>query len=962
MNNPNNTDVFEIYGDRYYDVFEFREQCINNNLILVHQNIRSFNQNYDSLSVFLESLNKPIDVIVLTETWFSGDICSDIEGFTAFHTSREVRQGGGVSIYVREGLRAVCINDKSLVNDIYESCVVEVYPDQNNLNQNIIIFGIYRPPSSSIPNFLENLEIVASEFFYKNVCYVGDFNIDLIDVNLNVEYLNVMMSNNLYPFINVPTRVTDNTSKCLDHIWYNGHNVSHSGAFITSISDHYLIFCVFNISLSKDPIRKIIRDHSINNINFLLCKLADFVDEYFHHTWDADVNSKTKYFVEKLWSLYNECCPKKVKTISFKKYTRPWMTDELIASVNYKHVLFKHYKQSIIPFNAYNEYKNKLVKIIRSTKSNFYKSKFNHVRNSTKDSWVVVNEIIGRKKSTNHINVLTSDDGSEITDPSVISNTFCNYFANVAKNLDHDIPLSNLGHMHYMPYPINNSFFVSPVSAEEVVKIVKDLPNKGNGLESVPVRVYKEAIPFMAPIIVDLFNSSISEGTFPDVLKESRIVPIHKKQSQKLVKNYRPISTLHTLSKIFEKLMKYRVVDYLNKEDIIFSKQYGFRENFSTSDAIVELTDRVVNALDAGSHTIAVFLDLSKAFDTVNRDIMTDKLERLGFGGLVLDWFRDYLTDRRVYVDVGGVKSNVETLNIGLPQGSVSSPYLFSLYVNDMHNASDKLQFVHFADDTTVFMTGNNLESLCRDVSEELGKIGEWLRANRLSLNVEKSSFMLFSHARVSHVPISISIYNTLVNQVQNVKFLGVHIDDRLNFNEHINNVTKKLSQVTGIMRRISPLVPCVVLRQIYFALFQSHLSYGIIVWGGCGATNHSKLNRVQNRALSLLTNLSPDIRQPPSFDNLYKYSITLQFHKYFKSRNFSSYFHNKITNLFPSHSHSTRFASNDKLLLPAAKKTVTQRQFMYNAVKDWNNLSRDLKCIDDQKLFKSKIRKLFLG
>ena len=233
---------------------EFEEQCQNNNLVIFHQNIRSFNKNYDFLSSFVEGIKTTIDIIVLSETWFSEDLKCDIDGYNSFHSYRTSKVGGGVSIYVRSGIGVYTISDKCIISDDVESCVVEIICGDNDTSrEKLTLFGIYRPPSASLINFSEILNGMIADSVNKNVVLVGDFNIDLVEEESSTDFSNMMYSHNMYPLINVPTRVTDSSATCIDHIWYNGYNVSHSGCFVTDISDHYLIFCVLNILSNKLP-------------------------------------------------------------------------------------------------------------------------------------------------------------------------------------------------------------------------------------------------------------------------------------------------------------------------------------------------------------------------------------------------------------------------------------------------------------------------------------------------------------------------------------------------------------------------------------------------------------------------------------------------------------------------------------------------------------------------------------
>ena len=195
----------------------------------------------------------------------------------------------------------------------------------------------------------------------------------------------------------------------------------------------------------------------------------------------------------------------------------------------------------------------------------------------------------------------------------------------------------------------------------------------------------------------------------------------------------------------------------------------------------------------------------------MNRDILVRKMEKLEFRGVISNWFASYLTGRKMYVDISGSKSSVRHVNIGLPQCSVSSPYLFSVCLNDMCRASDKLKFIHFADDTTAYMSGDNLQDLYSEVNRELEKVNVWLRTNRLSLNVGKTSYILFTHATVPPMIDPIQIQGETLVRANEVKFLAVNIDHRLNYNCHVLSLSKKLSAVVGVLHKLYDFVTPVV-------------------------------------------------------------------------------------------------------------------------------------------------------
>ena len=940
---------------QYYQLSDFNEARIGNNLMKLHQNIRSFEKNYDSFSVFLQHFSRKIDVIVITESWFREDNCADIPGYNSFHTFRADRTGGGVSVFTREGMKVNFNSDPSVISETCEACVIDICPALSG-DKCVSVIAIYRPPNSSRPIFIEKINEFLSRANNKDTVIVGDFNVDTLDDNDSSDLFDIMFGYGFFPLINIPTRVTDSTAKCIDHIWYNKFDVSLCGSFVVDVSDHYPVFAVIDTPIDSNMTKKTFRDHSNRSLQLLEDMIPDVVDAYWRHNF-VDVNHKTEWFVEMLYSIYNRCCPRKTKSMSAKKLSKPWINDYLVTKINEKHTIFKYYKQGNIEFNEYNNFKNRLTKMINSAKKNYYANKFHQYKNNAKATWSTINSVLNRSKKGPAPNVLISGD-HEIYNPVDISNLFCNHFSSIAVNLDNSIPASPLDPLYCMPQPKANSCLIIPTTPCEVISIIMKLENKSGDINTIPVFIYKLISRSIAPILCDIFNSSVGSGIFPETLKLAKVVPIYKSKNRKIPSNYRPISILLTVSKIMEKIMKMRVSKFINAGNILYDKQFGFREGYSTSDAVLELVDKCATALDSKLYTIAVFLDLSKAFDTVNRQIMIRKMCSLGFRGVVGEWFDSYLCNRRMYVDVNGEHSVTRTLNIGLPQGSVTSPYLFSLYVNDMHRSSDKLSFLHFADDTTIFLSGDNLTTLYADMNEELEKVNQWLQSNRLSLNTDKTKYMLFTHKNVDHQSFNIKINNSVISHVNHIKFLGITIDRRLNYNEHLSVLSTKLNCVIGVIRKISYDVPAEVLKLLYFSLFYPHLIYCVAVWGGCGKTNVGKINRVNDRICSLFSNIYNCKFVPCRFQQIYDCFLLSIFHIFLTNHSHNPYFSDKLSDLMPTHDHNTRFFTSECITLPLLHKNSSQNQFIYNAIKRWNALPLQIRNIENHRKFVSELKK----
>ena len=451
--------------------------------------------------------------------------------------------------------------------------------------------------------------------------------------------------------------------------------------------------------------------------------------------------------------------------------------------------------------DGYTIYANKLTTLLNKVKRlHYFKLFLSDPKNTTK-TWSYINKIIGSsvRGTLNKVTV-----GGETLTGTEMVNYANEYFVSIADRLTDGIQ----GNGPYMFFTEQNpnTFEMRPTDVHEVIKVIKGLKNKGNGLLDISVKTIKNNSHVFAVHIVILYSCLIEKCVYPNSIKIAKVVPVHKAGPYDIIDNFRPISNLPVFSKIFEKLTHIRMVSFIERYSLVNDSKFGFRKGKSTTLAAMKLTSMIVRAYHNKVYAACFFLDLRKAFDTIDHDILLEKMNHMGFRGYSSQYYGSYLSGRKQYLQVDEFKSHECRITKGVPQGSILGPVLFCLYINDIVQAVDA-EVVLFADDAAFFLESATLYGLYEKIEKLFSDLHKYLKANKLIPNLSKSKLMYFDSRPVPQLRV-IAFDGQAIDWVDEYKYLGLTLTSKMSFAIHINNVVKHISRFVGTFYCLRAFVP----------------------------------------------------------------------------------------------------------------------------------------------------------
>ena len=793
---------------------------------------------------------------------------------------------------------------------------------------------------------------------------MGDFNVDLLkyeDDTNTADFLDKIYSTSLIPQITSPTRITPRSKTLIDNIFSTDASVETlSGNIVTNISDHLAQFLSFPVKQTPHKKKKEIYKRQYKNFN-----AGQFIMDLRKINWQEalEINRKetnasfTKFFDIFELLLDSHAPLKKLSCSEAKFYLKPWITPGIQKSMKVKDRLHKKFLRAKDPIrkdalhNEVKQYRNYINILTRNSKVNHYQKFFQDHKKNLHKTWEGIKMIININKTTKkEVNCLDIN-GNEEVDPAVLSQTFNEFFSTIAQKIESKLINTTKHYTDYLTEPTTNTFILTPTNTEEIEDIIKTLNiRKSIGPNSIPTKLLKQFSKEISIPIEKLINLSFETGLFPDALKLTRIIPVFKNGDSLQCNNYRPISLTSNISKIMEKLAHQRLYLFLENNNVLYDKQFGFRNKHSPNHALIEITEKIREALDKRQFVCGIFVDLQKAFDTVNHDILLDKLNYYGIKGIPNMWFETFLKERYQYTTIKEYSSDQLMSTHGVPQGSVLGPLLFLIFINDLHKAIIHSSVHHFADDTNLLLGEKSLKKINKLVNSDLKALCQWIRSNKLSLNTGKTEIIVFKNKKqkiTKHLNFRIS--GQKIIPTRTVKYLGVFLNDSLSWDTHLNTLILKLNRAIGLLAKIRHYTPKYLLKTIYYSLFNSHLIYASQIWGQSKSDHFRKLVKLQEKALRII-NFLPDATP---LRDIYMNLKVLKLPDYIALQNtllIKDFFNEDLPKplkehfkkLNDQHRHATRSSAYNSIFVPKVHtETYGKNSIKYQSTKLWNDLQQ---------------------
>lgn len=927
---------------------------------MIYINAQSLVKNLAKIQILAEKI-KP-RLIFCSETCVTSDILDselEIENYNIVRCNSYSRHTGGTITYLQKSLLYDIIHNKNYENNTW--CLsVEV----KSVAEKGVYTCIYHSPSTSDARCMEILYDICDKCtdLFKSCVILGDFNIDMSKTTTYSVKLNqLMLEYGLKQIVNFNTRITSSSRTQIDLLYTNDFGINCKCLLTDIISDHETIQITKRnnvqntVNTSTVEVKRIVswKHYSKQNLQYLVQHTN------WQNFYNLDLHGKLKFVCNTITSAVERLIERKYCIVNTKIQ---WFSNHLRRLQKEKS---NAYCKAILSNNEsdfvkYKEARNLYNKEVEKSKNMYYKNKLSKAGNDNRKMWKCLNSIISGKSNQQVTNCIVFENNISITDISTIATNMNKYFIESVSQICNSIasvPEKNVVISVRNEYDL---FYLRPTNVLELSEIVKTFKNKSNKDDLITARVLKDSFDIVGYFFVTIINESFLTSIVPSAWKLSKITPIPKIPNTNKCANFRPINVLPIHEKLIECIVHKQLTAYLESRNCLINVQSGFRKNHSCETALNLVLASWIEDIEKGNNILAVFLDFKRAFETICRETLLRKLKRIGFSEMALNWTRNYLSDRYQQTTFKSATSEASINTNGVPQGSVLGPLLFILYINDIDQSVKHCKINLFADDTLLTLSSRNIATAVDNVNSDLSSLSYWLKSNKLKLNIEKSKFMIVTLRKIKFLNINVQIDGSSLERVTAYKYLGVILNDKLSFSEHVNHIVNTISSKIGVLYRAQNKLDIQSKLTVYKSFIQPHLNYCSSILFLCTKCDIKRLQIQQNKIMRLILKCKRDANIQTMLDKLnwpsvYQLILINVFILIYKVINnmLPRYLSSYVKYVHQCHDRNLR--NRHHIRLPNRTKRKTQNSIFYKGVYMYNSIPLNIKTLNF-KQFKIKI------
>ena len=887
-----------------------------------------------------------------------------IENYKMENCVTQNRRTGGVLIYISKEYMY-----KTILKEIVENFIWILGIEIKIGKENFQIITIYHPPNTKDNLFTEYFEKLIENIEFKgNLIITGDFNFDFQKETYYVKKIKRMLyQNGLYQIIKSPTRITQYSSTIIDYVITNKKDTSHVVHLTPKISDHNIITVDTNELQTKNKNehvvvkKRLLKNYNLNLFQSLL------IDKPWNNNI-SNVHVLASTLVKNIIESLDVICPIKEIKIESKHVDNKWINEEIIGNLKerdfkYKRAVFTNENEDWV---AYRQKRNIVSKMIRTCKEKYYNNVITSNSHNGRELWKQLKKLLPNKTHTSSECIEFSN--IQETNEDIIADKFNAFFITSIEEITSNINCINTYEQILENIEQKGSFHsFQATTMTKLRKIIVDLKNTVDCEDMLTTKIVQDAFSVIGNQFLDVINLSLQYGVFPEGWKTSCVIPVPKVTNTILCEEHRPINMVPVYEKILEIEVKDQLLEFCDKNSVLVCNQSGFRKLHSCESAILNICEEWYKSLENNHVILAVFLDFRRAFETLNRELLLCKLERIGLTGDVLNWFKTYLDPRTQNVKFrNSLSDKLQTIH-GVPQGTVLGPILFNLYINDIVKYVKYCKISMFADDTMIYIEGDDIPMMFNSMNYDLSVISKWLCDNSLSLNISKSKYMLIgnkfklSKYNLSYPNLNLEIMGNKLDKVNEIKYLGVIIDEHLNFKSHFNYIMNKMSKKVYFLRRISNCLNMSTKILLYKSLISPHIDFCSTILFNLNQNEVHKIQVIQNKAMRIILKCNKytpinTMLEVLHFMNVKQRILFRTLDMIFKIKNKMApdYLRNKIKYVRDVHTYNTRNVNDFFIDTPQSKRLA--KTLFYKGLTEFNQLPENIKQCNNYQKFKKQL------